>query len=441
MAHRGHETPMDFEWQTSGPADHTSPFYLLSQRHRQEQAAKEQAAKEPRAKFDALSIFESPSRRPAPNPAAHQNFFAQTPTSKSAPQFRTPSFTTPRNYDTPNLDSSPLDQPSPPSIADADRTPEHVLQPLPNGSHATTPVERRAPVFGRYGVLTSPGRGEIRRGKYSDTVGVRRVHKRRRQDAEKELRLIHRRSRSSRSSSETEDTDDEKRKRARYSASTTTPQQPPTGILPSLFNYLELHAGLPHVLSNYVQFFVKLGLATLGLFFIYLVWQDVAENSEEAQAEIQAEMAVCAQDYLVNRCARSTRAPAMEGLCVQWEKCMHKNPAAVRIGRLAVRTLADLYDTFLERLSTTNKIFTFSIIVVVAKFTFGRSRPLAGQTDHLAAQHHQQQQQHNYQPPQHQQNLMGAPTQQLTRHTDYAAPRHKRDQYHNASHELNQNLA
>lgn len=35
MDRRTHESPMDFEWQTQPPADVTSPFYQLSQRHGQ----------------------------------------------------------------------------------------------------------------------------------------------------------------------------------------------------------------------------------------------------------------------------------------------------------------------------------------------------------------------------------------------------------------------
>lgn len=37
MNPRGHEAPMDFEWQTSGPADTTSPFYQLAMKHREKQ--------------------------------------------------------------------------------------------------------------------------------------------------------------------------------------------------------------------------------------------------------------------------------------------------------------------------------------------------------------------------------------------------------------------
>ena len=35
MDRRSHESPMDFEWQNQPPADVTSPFYQLSQRHGQ----------------------------------------------------------------------------------------------------------------------------------------------------------------------------------------------------------------------------------------------------------------------------------------------------------------------------------------------------------------------------------------------------------------------
>jgi hypothetical protein len=35
MNPRGHESPMDFEWQTHAPADVTSPFHKLAMEHHQ----------------------------------------------------------------------------------------------------------------------------------------------------------------------------------------------------------------------------------------------------------------------------------------------------------------------------------------------------------------------------------------------------------------------
>lgn len=35
MNPRGHESPMDFEWQTYAPADVTSPFHKLAMEHNQ----------------------------------------------------------------------------------------------------------------------------------------------------------------------------------------------------------------------------------------------------------------------------------------------------------------------------------------------------------------------------------------------------------------------
>lgn len=37
MARRGHEGPMEFEWQNAPPADVTSPFYQLTVKHQEEQ--------------------------------------------------------------------------------------------------------------------------------------------------------------------------------------------------------------------------------------------------------------------------------------------------------------------------------------------------------------------------------------------------------------------
>ena len=38
MNQRGHEGPMEFEWQTTGPADATSPFHQLAMKHQAEQS-------------------------------------------------------------------------------------------------------------------------------------------------------------------------------------------------------------------------------------------------------------------------------------------------------------------------------------------------------------------------------------------------------------------
>ena len=59
-------------------------------------------------------------------------------------------------------------------------------------------------------------------------------------------------------------------------------------------------------------------------------------------------MAVCSKNYLENRCAPSSRVPAMEKPCLTWEKCMNKDPTVVGRARVSAETFAEIINSFIE---------------------------------------------------------------------------------------------
>lgn len=127
------------------------------------------------------------------------------------------------------------------------------------------------------------------------------------------------------------------------------------GMIASLFNFIEKHPTIPHILSFYAQLLLNVFLVGSVIYLLYSFWAtiraDVDKKSEEAVVGIMAEMAACAQSYQENRCDRDTRAPALESLCNNWEKCMKKDPHAVGRARVSAHTFAEIFNGFIEPIS------------------------------------------------------------------------------------------
>lgn len=74
-------------------------------------------------------------------------------------------------------------------------------------------------------------------------------------------------------------------------------------------------------------------------------------RSREVATETLAEMAVCAREYKENRCDRSSRVPAMETVCENWEKCMKQDPTKVGRAKVSAYTFAEILNNFVEPIS------------------------------------------------------------------------------------------
>ncbi|KAL8701994.1 MAG: hypothetical protein Q9224_000231 [Gallowayella concinna] len=347
---RSNESPMDFQWQQGyGPSGLDSPF-LKGITTRMSAPDGSSISKRSFASSDSPSKPLFPGRGALGSRPPVPPF---TPSSKMAPQFRNPSFTTPQKSPDLDFSSGPENQSSP-ANGDTEDTPE----PAPrselaknNSAMVEFRGERKQPslgIFGRYGIS---GRGEIQRRPRNDVM-ARRIHKRKRRGAEQDVRITRQRP--------SEDSDSEGEDQERLSSSEgprgNSQKVHQLGIVPAFFTYLESHPNLPHILSYYAQFLLNFFLVTVIIYMIYAFWStirsDVNEKSKEAASEILVEMAMCARDYKDNKCDKpEARVPAMESICSSWEKCMQRDPTMVGRAKVSAHTFAEIINNFFQPIS------------------------------------------------------------------------------------------
>lgn len=326
-----------------------------------------------------------------------------------------PSFTTPRKMD-PDPISSGGELSSPDNgHADAEDTPDRD-RPTATPSMALVRTEQESPPSGNDDsvddnpglppqsqpppfsgrsnaapIPTSPGRGEVRRPRFTDAI-TRRIHKRRRQEfgITGGVRSDHRPGNAPRhhhlrrSSHEDSESDSPFLQgplithpaRSEHPHPPSQPQQPqqqpPQATITAILSWVESHPHLPHVLSFYAQLLLNLFLV-FG--FIYIAWSfwstvrsDVDKHSESVASEKLAEIAACAQQYVANRCEASTRVPAMEAVCGNWERCMNQDPNKVGRARVSAHTFAEIFNSFVEPISYKAMV---SSVFIISEFYRG----------------------------------------------------------------------
>jgi hypothetical protein len=130
---------------------------------------------------------------------------------------------------------------------------------------------------------------------------------------------------------------------------------PPQSWLASVLSFIESKPALPYILSYYVQ--LALNYFLVGL-LMYIVWcfiltirADVDKESEAQIELIRASMSQCAANYVENRCAKSTRLPALESICAEWDSCMNQDPTRVGRARVSAHTFAEIFNSFVEPIS------------------------------------------------------------------------------------------
>lgn len=267
--------------------------------------------------------------------------------------FRNSSFTTPQRSVEIDFSSGPENESSP-IAADNDETPEHRQRSgLSQTSGAM--VQFVAPKLDKKPLsFATSGRGEIPRNKFYTDIIPRRVQKRRRRDADKQVRLAQQ--------GTNYDSDSDYRPSSREGGGSRpgkqqipTVQVPEIGFIPSFFTFIEKHPNLPHILSFYAQFLLNTFLVFFLMYLFYSFWStirsDVDLRSREVATETLAEMAACAREYKENRCDRSSRVPAMETVCENWEKCMKQDPNKVGRAKVSAYTFAEILNNFVEPIS------------------------------------------------------------------------------------------
>ncbi|KAJ5852642.1 uncharacterized protein N7529_012027 [Penicillium soppii] len=372
MDKRTGESPMEFEWETRPAGDASSPFWQLGAQH---------------DKKRTHSTFDSPQKQSLPSlrqPNSQPFFFSQpnkqpVPPSPKA-KFGQASFMTPRKFD---VDfSSGAENMSSPEYADNEDTPE---QPSRAGKGIGS-------MFNFSKAPQSPGRGQIPRLTHHSNAAVNRIQKKRRRDRELGRRI--------KVDSDDESEDDRPRSREEQSTKLTKQGNQPTekssrvSTWSEFFSMLEAHPNVPAILSWWAQLVVNLALFSLAVYIVFGFVSAIRGEFEQAAQEmsdtILADMAVCTKSYLDNDCGRPTRAPALETICENWERCMNRDPAKVGRAKVSAHTMAIIINSFIDPISWKAILCflaTISTVTVVSNWSFRSFR------------HRLQQQHYAQQPP------------------------------------------
>lgn len=286
------------------------------------------------------SIFASPEKKSMPSlrkPNSQPFLFSQPrplPSTESAKAvFGQPAFTTPRKFEV-DFSSGAENFSSPENAADIEDTPEQTKSP-----------SKRNSLFNLYGRFApSPGRGEIPRLNHYSNAVARRVQKRRRRDRELDRRLRR----------ESEDDSDQP---GAESSPSAQPKHARSWFasFSEFFALLEAHPHVPSILSWWAQLVVNLSLFSLAIYivfgFVSAVRAEFDQAAEEVSDTILAEMAVCAKNYVDNKCAGGDRLPALETVCENWERCMNRDPAKVGRAKVSAHTMAIIINSFIDPIS------------------------------------------------------------------------------------------
>lgn len=372
MAERNsYAQPMDFEYENKrGAVDPSSPF-ITSQRASQStssfstthgdlgaswriQGDIDQRKSNLNASKRAFARYESPQKAEAPAlrpPGAGQSvLFSHVPESslnKKLPPKPT-IWNTPRRSKEVIVDSSGGETPDTVNWnADSEATPDTPSMGLRKGiknmfsSKKDDTISKelvRSPSKGS----PSAGRGEVAKP-YSNKI-MAKVQKKREKEQVKRRRLLR-----EAAESETEaDTEVEQERQRRDKES--------KGFdVGGFFHYLESHPNLPNVLSFYAQLALNVFLVFGIMYLLYSFWStirsDVDKKSQEAMAEVLAEIAVCAKHWKDNQCDKGTILPALEAVCREWEKCMNKDHKSIGRARVSAHTFAEIFNSFIEPIS------------------------------------------------------------------------------------------
>lgn len=293
--------------------------------------------------FAAAAARNSPFKQTLGQPPRSQ-FNPQIPNPPSAAAFRNPAFTTPQKRIDELAYSEYSGAESSPAFTDrSDITPEtpDVDQDDDFGRMTITPHTANRALFGKSVVRSrTPGRGELVRGNRD------KIRKRRRQVGDKDVGSVR-----SRLPHGSDDSDSDWEEGANPAGAKKTKKG--KGWLGGFLRAISDHPSAPAILSKWLQLGVNLvlmGLVVFGMVAIFLqVRSDLAHANEMARAELVSKMSICSDSYLKNGCApKSSRAPALEGACNEWEACMNQDPAAIMQVQVTVRNMGAVLNEFTD---------------------------------------------------------------------------------------------
>lgn len=140
---------------------------------------------------------------------------------------------------------------------------------------------------------------------------------------------------------------------------------------------------VPYVLLLYLQLLCNVLLVLMVVYVVYVmvfnIRADVRRKIEIYTSDAIQEISKCSRDYYRNKCSTdgNIRAPALEGVCTTWEKCMNRDPQQIGRSKITAETFAEIINGFFRPISW-RSLFMSSFLLVasffVTNFAFGSYR-------------------------------------------------------------------
>ncbi|KAB5546854.1 nuclear envelope protein [Coniochaeta sp. 2T2.1] len=390
MSRRTFEGPMDWEYQSTGPIDMSSPFAKVAQGPRNSgfDSSPSKFGRQTPNPFAAAASHSSsqplsPSKQQQPQPP-HTSFFnpklqPQLQNKFSAPAFRNPAFTTPQKRRDELAFSEMSGAESSPGVTDASELPEDTPDVDRSEDFGRMTITQSAANRTLFGASTAtgskvrsrtPGRGELTSRRIRDTNLRGKVRKRPRQERDKDVGSAR-----SRLQNDSDDSDSEWEQDAGGKAKRRRNKQ-------GWFSAMVNNPSAPMILSKWVQLGVNC-LLIGGVFWMFwglisMVRSDLAQATEQARSVLLAEMQQCTHEYTKNRCSpKSERLPALAAVCDEWEMCMNQDPTSVMKVQVSAKNVAEIINEFVGVMTVKAWIFILSVLIVVIianNVGFGRLR-------------------------------------------------------------------
>jgi hypothetical protein len=368
---------MDWEYQSTGPIDMSSPFAKVAQGPRT--TTFESPSKYGRQKPNPFAVPQSsaplsPSKQQQPLPP-HSAFFnpklqPQLQNKFYAPPFRNPAFTTPQKRVEELAFSEVSGAESSPAMTDASEMPEdtpEVDRSEDFGKMTITQSTASRTLFGATGGTSkarsrTPGRGELRR-RDTDRYARGKIRKRTRQAGDRDVGSV--RPRLPHDSDDSDSDWEQEGGGATGGGGRTKRQKKGPGLLAGMLSAIGNNPNVPIILSKWVQLTVNVVIVGGVLWFFWgaisMVRSDIAQATEKARSVLLAEMQVCTHEYTKNRCSpKSERLPALAAVCDEWEACMNQDPTSVMKVQVSARNLAEIINEFVGVMSLKAWVSTIS---------------------------------------------------------------------------------
>lgn len=111
----------------------------------------------------------------------------------------------------------------------------------------------------------------------------------------------------------------------------------------------------PYILLMYLQLLFNVFLALVIFYIIYIfistIRADTKHRMELATTDALREITLCSKEFYRNKCTADKRPPALELPCLEWDKCMNKDPEKIGKSLVTAQTFGEIINEFLKPIS------------------------------------------------------------------------------------------